>query len=229
MVDTWTNPLAVTFNSLLADTAVILPGIVIAILLVIVGWLIGVGVGQLVARIVGALRVDEALRSAQVNQVVEKAGLKFSSGGFLGGLVKWFIIAVFFIVALNMLNLGPVTMFLSEIVFHYLPQVIAAVLILLVAALLADFVERVVTGAARAAEIGSPYFVGSVARWSIWIFAILAALDQLNVAERLVQTLFTGIIAAISIALGLSFGLGGKDAAARYIDRVSSELNRKRG
>lgn len=227
MIDTWTDPLALTLNEALAYVAVVLPGVVLALLLVVVGWLIGMGVGALVARIVGALRVDDALRSAQVHQIVEKAGFRFSSGGFLGGLVQWFIIAVFFVVALDVLELGPVTAFLSQVVFYYVPQVIAAVLILLIAALLADFVSRIVIGAATAADIGSPFFVGSVARSAIWIFAILAALDQLNVASGLVQTLFTGIVVAISLALGLSFGLGGKEAAARYIDRVSAELSHK--
>lgn len=228
MIDTWTNPLAMTFSELLADVANVLPGIVLALLLVILGWLIGVGVGSLITRVIGALHVDDALRSANVDHLVERAGFRFSSGGFLGGLVKWFVIAVFFVVALDVLQLGPVTAFLSQIVFYYVPQVIVAVLILLIAALLADFVGQLAVGAARAADIGSPYFVGSVARWAIWIFAILAALDQLNVAPTLVQTLFTGIVVAISLAFGLSFGLGGRDAAARYIDRVSTELSHKR-
>lgn len=216
-----------TFNELFADVVAILPSIVLAVLLVTLGWLVGAGIGSLVARVVGALRVDDALRSANVNHIVERAGFRFSSGGFLGGLVKWFIIAVFFVVALDVLELGPVTAFLSQIVFYYVPQVIMAVLILLIAALLADFVGRLVVGAAKAANIGSPFFLGSVARWAIWVFAILAALDHLNVASSLVQTLFTGIIAAISLALGLSFGLGGRDAAARYIDRATKELSQK--
>lgn len=227
MIETWTDALSFTFQQLLADVAGIVPNIIAAILLIVLGWIVGIGIGKLVARVVGALRVDDALRSAKVDQIVERAGFHFSSGGFLGGLIKWFIIAVFFVVALDVLNLGPVTDFLSQIVFFYVPQVIVAVLILLVAALLADFVQNVVVGAAKAANVGSPFFVGSVAKWAIWIFAVLAALDQLNVAPALVQTLFTGIVVAISLALGLSFGLGGQQAAGRYIERVAGELDRK--
>jgi len=217
-----------TFRVLFADVTAVLPDVVFALVLVLIGWLVGMGVGSLVARVVGALRVDDALRSARLHQVVERAGFRFSSGGFLGGLVKWFVIAVFFVVALDVLELGSVTTFLGDVVFYYVPKVIAAVLILLVAALVADVTERLAVGAAKAADAGSPFFVGSVARWAIWIFAILAALDQLNVAPTLVETLFTGIVVAISLALGLSFGLGGKEAAARYIDRVSAELKHKK-
>lgn len=228
MTDSWAGLLTITFNELFADMVSILPDIVVALLLIVLGWLIGVSVSALITRVVGSLHVDDVLRSAQVDTVVERAGFHFSSGGFLGALVKWFIIAVFFMVALSVLHLGPVTDFLSHVVFYYVPQVIVAVVILLVGALLADFVGRVVMGAAQAADIGSPFFVGSVARWAIWIFAVLAALDQLRVASALIETLFTGIVVAISLALGLAFGLGGRDAAARYIERIAAGLKKKR-
>ena len=85
--------------------------------------------------------------------------------------------------------------------------------------------KDVVTGAARAAEVRSAGFAGSVAKWAIWIFAILAALDQLQVASAFVQTLFTGIVVAIALALGLAFGLGGQEAASRYIERVRNDIS----
>lgn len=229
MIEAWTFALQQTFEQLLLEVAMVLPNVLFAILLLILGWVVGIGLGQLVARIVKAVRVDDALRAAGVHKVVERAGMTFSSGGFLGGLVRWFVIAVFFVVALDVLNLNQVNAFLSEVVFFYLPQVIVAVLILLVAAVVADFVEGVAVGAAKAADVGSPFFVGSVARWSIWIFAILAALDQLAVASAFVQTLFTGIVVALALALGLSFGLGGQEAAGRYINKVAGELGKKRG
>ena len=70
---------------------------------------------------------------------------------------------------------------------------------------------------------------GTVAKWAIWVFTILAVLAQLQVATAFVQTLFTGIVIAVSLAVGLAFGLGGQDAAARYIEKVRSEVgNHKR-
>ena len=228
MLEAWTMALRSTFEQLLLEITAVIPNLLFAIVLLILGWVIGAGLGKLIARAIGALKVDDALRAASVDKVVERAGFHFSSGGFLGGLVKWFVIAVFFVGALDVLNLNQVNAFLSEVVFFYLPQVIVAVFILLVGAVVAEFVQNIAVGAAKAADVGSPYFVGSVARWAIWIFAILAALDQLSVASAFVQTLFTGIVVAISLALGLAFGLGGKDAAAKYIDRVSGELGKRR-
>lgn len=229
MITTWAQILATTMDKMLAAVAGVLPNMLAAFALVILGWIVGGGLAKIVAQLIETLKIDAALRGAGVDKVVERTGHKLNAGYFLGALVKWFVIATFAVVALEILHLTQVTAFLSQIVFFYVPQVIVAVLILLIAALLADFVQGAVVSAAKAADIGSPYFVGSIARWSIWIFAILAALDQLSVATAFVQTLFTGIIVALSLALGLAFGLGGRDAASRYIDRVANELSRKQG
>jgi small-conductance mechanosensitive channel len=109
-------------------------------------------------------------------------------------------------------------------VLGYLPQVIVAVLILLVAAVVAEAAEQVVVGSAKAAALKSAGFLGKVARYAIWIFALLAALAQLNVATLFVQTLFTGVVIAVSLAVGLAFGLGGQQAAARYLEHLQQDF-----
>ena len=101
---------------------------------------------------------------------------------------------------------------------------IAAVLILLVGAVVAQFMQTVVMGAARAAGLDSASLLGAVTRWSIWVFSIMAALSQLSILAVFVQTLFTGIVVAVSLALGLSFGLGGQEAAARFIEKLRKEM-----
>src|SRR6185369_6276934 len=117
-----------------------------------------------------------------------------------------------------------VNLFISDVVLGYLPQVIVAVLILLVAAVVADAARRVVEGSAKAAQLHASGFLGKVAQYAIWIFALLAALAQLNVATAFVQTLFTGVVIAFSLAIGLSFGLGGQKAAEGYLEHLRSEI-----
>ncbi len=221
---TWAQVLQASFETLLFGLVNFIPNLVVAIIIFVIGWLIGVGLGRVVAQVVTALRVDQALKAAGVDKVVERGGFSMNSGNFLGALVKWFFIVVFLVAALDVLHLTVVTVFLRDVVLGYLPQVIAAVLILLVAAVVAQAMERVVSGSARAAHLSSANFLGSVARWAIWLFAILAALDQLQVAPAFVQTLFTGIVVAIALAIGLSFGLGGQTAAARYIEKVKEQV-----
>jgi hypothetical protein len=201
------------------------PNLIIAIIILVLGWLIGALFGRAIWQIFRSLRVDEALRRAGFESFLRRGGLNLDSGAFIGGLVKWFIILVFLVAALNVLGLTQVNLFLQQVVLAYIPRVIVAAIILLVGGVLGDIVDRVVVTAARTAEISSAHFVGTIAKWSIWIFTILVALSQLGIAAAFSQTLFTGIVIAISLALGLSFGLGGQEAAARFIEKVRGELS----
>ncbi|HEX8591185.1 MAG TPA: hypothetical protein VF696_00305 [Candidatus Paceibacterota bacterium] len=224
VLNTWADVLTQSFYGLGSGVIAFLPNLLIALVIFILGWLIGAGLGRLVTQVVNAARVDQALRSAGVETVVERAGLRLNAGAFLGTLVKWFFIIVFLIAAFDVLHLTAVTEFLREVVLRYLPQVIIAVLILLVAAVLADVVQRVVAGAAAAANLRSANLLGSLARWAIWIFAILAALSHLHIANDIIQPLFSGFVMALALAFGLSFGLGGQQAAARVIDRMHEQV-----
>lgn len=221
---TWADVLSQSFQSLFAGSMVLVSQLVIAIVIFIVGWLVGAGVGRVVEQIVNAIRVDQALRATGLERVLSRAGFGLSAGKFLGFLVKWFFIVAFLVASLDVLHLTTVNLFLSDVVLGYLPQVIVAVLILLVAAVIADAARRVVEGSAKAAALHASGFLGKVAQYSIWAFALLAALAQLNVATAFVQTLFTGIVIAVSLAVGLAFGLGGQKAAERYIDHLSAEI-----
>ena len=224
MVTTWADVLSQSFQNISYGVVAFIPNLIVAIVIFIVGWLIGIGVGRVVEQIINALRIDQALKATGLERLLSRAGFTLSSGKFLGFLVKWFFIIIFLVASLDVLHLTVVNMFISDVVLGYLPQVIVAVLILLVAAVVAEAAERLVTGSARMASLHSAGFIGKVARYAIWIFAILAALAQLDVATAFVQTLFTGVVIAIAIALGLAFGLGGQKTAERFLDKLQSEI-----
>jgi small-conductance mechanosensitive channel len=215
-----------SFSTLLQNTVAFIPNLLVAIIVFVVGWFLASVVGRIIAQAVRAAKVDHALKSAGVEDVVKRAGYTLDSGAFLGGLVKWFIIIVFFMFALQVLNLTQVTLFLNEIVVSFIPQLIVAVLILLVAAVVAEVAQGVVVGAARAAGIRSAGFAGTLTRWAIWAFAIIIALSQLGIGASYFQTLFMGIVVALSLAFGLAFGLGGQEAAAGFIQKTRDQMHK---
>jgi small-conductance mechanosensitive channel len=220
----WANVLNASFQGLFYGLVAFIPNLLAALIIFIIGWLIGAGLARVVEQVIGALKVDNALRAAGVERVIERAGWKMNAGAFLGTLVKWFFIIVFLVAALEVLGLTQVTAFLTTVVLGYLPQVIVAVLILLVAAVVAETAQRVVRGAAAAAHMRSANFLGVMARSAIWVFAILAALDQLGISP-FIQTLFTGLVVALALAFGLAFGLGGQQVAARYLEKMGKEID----
>ncbi len=224
IVQQWGMVLQQSFYDLLVGVVNFLPNLLFAIIIFVVGWFIAALFCRVVMQAVNALKVDNALRAAGFEGVVTRSGYTLNSGAFLGALVKWFIILVFLMASLQVLNLIVVTYFLQQIVLGFLPNVIIAVLIILVAAVIAEIAQNVVTGAARAAGITAAGFAGTVARWAIWIFAILAALEQLQIAQAILQTLFTGIVVALALAFGLAFGLGGQDAASKFLEKTRKEM-----
>jgi small-conductance mechanosensitive channel len=223
----WADILSRSFEDVLAGVISFVPNLVIALLIILLGWVVGAALSKIVEQIVKSIRLDKALASAGLDSVVLKSGFKLNSGKFLGELVKWFTIVVFLITAFDILGLQQVNLFLSGVVVGYIPQVIAAVLILLVAVIIAEALQKTVSASAKAADIKSANFLGSVTKWAIWIFASLAALVQLGIGAIFIQTLFTGVVVALSVAFGLAFGLGGRDAAAQTIEKMKKEISDK--
>lgn len=227
IVQTWGDVLIASFSELWGGVVAFVPQLVVALIVFVVGWVIAIALGKVVDQIVRALKVDMALKSLGIEEPLGRAGWKLDSGAFVGGLVRWFFILVFVLAAADVLGLSQVTEFLRSVVLTYIPQVIVASLILVAAALLADLAHHVVEGSAKAAHLPSAGFLGGVAKWAIWIFALMAALYQLGIAGPLVQTLFTAFVAMLALAGGLAFGLGGKDTAARYLDRLREDISNR--
>ena len=226
-INTWSEVLSLSFKNLWLGVVGFVPNLVVAIVIVLLGWGIGALLGRIVSQVMKAIKVDEALRRAGVEDFLNKGGISLNSGSFLGALVRWFVILFFLVGALEVLQLSQVTVFLKDIL-NYLPQVIVAVLILIAAGLVADAMKKVVLSSAMTAEITSAKFLATITKWVIWVFAILVTLSQLGIASGFVQTIFTGLVVALSLGLGLAFGLGGQEAAGRVIERVGKEISDKK-
>lgn len=214
-----------SFNELWNDVITFIPEIVIAILIVVAGFIVGGILKGITERIFSALKLNDALDKAGLDTLTERAGHSFKPGQFVGSLVKWFVVVVFVVAALDVLRLSEVTTFFSEEVLTYIPRVIVAAFILLGSILVAQVVSKSVEAGARAGGFKSASLVGSFTRYAILVFAVLAALSQLQIAADLVQTLFAGMVFGLALAFGLAFGLGGKDTASRYLSKLEGEVN----
>jgi hypothetical protein len=222
-IENWGD--AVTSAILNVGTGVLnfIPKLFIALVIFAIGWVLAVLVERLVESVFKAIKVDSLLKSAGLEEVVKRAGYNLNSGLFVGALVKWYVIVVFLIASFDLLDLDQVNNFLQQ-VLNYLPQVIVAVLILMVAVIVGNVMHRIVVASARAGHVRSAELLGRVTKWSIWIFAVFAALYNLNVAPALIQTVVMAVFAGAALALGLAFGLGGKSVAEKLIERTASSV-----
>ena len=226
LIQTWGEVFSASLQNLWYGFASFVPSFLVAVIIFIIGWIVGALIGKVVAQIIDALKIDKLFKNSGTNEVLEKSGIRLTVGGFLGAIVKWFVVVVFLMTSLEILGLTQVNDFLRETVIYYLPKVFVAALVLIIATLIADTVKSLVSASARAANVSSANMLGTIVKYSIWIFAFIIALSELGIASDFMQILFTGLVAMLALAGGLAFGLGGKDAAGRTVDKISREISK---
>ncbi|MDD5750238.1 MAG: hypothetical protein PHU56_01105 [Candidatus Pacebacteria bacterium] len=223
MIQDWSSVTLGALSDLWYGFAGFIPKLIGALIIFVVGWFIAVWLGKLVAEILKRIKFDRIFEKTKWEEAMSKAELKMSMSGFAGGLVKWILVIVFLLAAVEILGMAQFADFLKNIV-AWLPNVIVAAAIFVVAVIVADILEKLVKAVVGKMDVKYVNWIGSVVRWSIWVFAILAALSQLGIGSDIIQILVTGFVALIVISGGLAIGLGGKDTAKEMIEELRNKL-----
>jgi len=226
IVSNWTDVFVGSLQGAWVTVADFIPALVGALIVLIIGLLIASVLRAVFQKLVDALRIDGLLQKIGFERFVERAGMQLNSGKFVGGLVYWFFVVVVVLAVADILGLGGLAIFLSDVLLYF-PNVIVAVLILLAALVVANFLRAVVRHSVLSARLHSSKFLGALTWWSIVVFGLLAAFLQLGVAVQLIYTIVTGFIAMIALAGGIAFGLGGKEYASHLIERLRSHTEER--
>jgi hypothetical protein len=224
---TWGSVFNTSLQSLWWSFIQFAPRLILAIILFIIGWAIGVLVSRAFEHVFKILKIDSLLHSIGIGNFFKKAGMNLNSGYFIGEVIKWFIIIIFLLPSLSLVGLDDISSFLQNDVLGFLPKVVIAAFVLIIAAFVADFLSKTIMAGSRAMNLKSTNMLGTLVKYAVWIFAFIIALGQLGVADTYMSILFTGIVAMLALAGALAFGLGGKDAAARLISRLGEEMSHK--
>lgn len=199
-----------------------LPRFIIALIVFLVGWLLAVFIAKAVWHLVKFLQIDRGLESLGFRKAWERSGHKLDTPLFFYELVKWAIIIGFLMAATDILGLTKVTDFLLR-VLYYLPNIFIAAIVLIIGVLVARFVESLVRGSVKAAELHAANFLGTLVRWVVLVFSFLIALNQLGIGKDVIGDATKALFYGIAAAFALAFGLGGKDHA----DQVLSNWRKK--
>lgn len=221
----WLDVINQSLQNLWLQTVSFLPQLIGAVIVLIIGLIVAAGLERITERVVYYLKVDSLLRKLGLETYLHRANLELDSGYFLGKVVYWFMMIVFVLAASDIIGFAALSGFLVQVLL-YIPQVVVAALILLAAVIVADFLKKLVVASVMSAKLHGAKFLGALTWWTVFIFGFLTAVSQLGVATLIINTVVTGLVFALSLAVGLAFGLGGKEEAANVIRKTRQEWGR---
>jgi Conserved TM helix len=198
------------------------PRIIGFVLVLLIGWFIASLLAKAVAALLHAVKFNDLARRSGFADFVHNMGVKTDSAGVIASVAKWFVRLIVMVVAFDMLGLPAVSQVLRELLL-WLPNLVVALVVLVIAGLAATALSNLVRGATAQAGLSSSDTLATIAKVAVWAFGIVVAVNQLGIATTLINTLLIGVVGALALATGLAFGLGGRDRAAQMIERASQK------
>ncbi|MEO8910054.1 MAG: small-conductance mechanosensitive ion channel [Gemmatimonadaceae bacterium] len=213
----FTDTLVGSFRDAFSMVVGAIPRILGFIIIVAIGWFVSTLLARAVVGLLRAIRFDELMQRSGLADFVAKMGAGIDSAGLVAGVVKWIVRLVVLLVAFDALGLPAVSDVMRQLLL-WLPDLVVAIFVLFIGGIAARALGNIVRGATAESGFANPETLANVARTAVWAFAIVVAINQLGIATNLINTLFTGFVGALAIALGLAFGLGGRDLASRTLE-----------
>jgi hypothetical protein len=215
-IDDWGEAFMTSLAGALAILLAAIPKIIGFLIILLIGWFIANLLGKAVAALLRMVRFNQLAQRSGFSDFVTQMGVRTDPAGVLAEVVRWFVRLIVLVVAFDALGLPAVSQVLQQLLL-WLPNLVVALVILVIGGLAANTLADLVRGATARAGFSNPNLLSAIARVAVWAFAIVVAVNQIGVAQTLVNTLFFGLVGALALALGLSFGLGGRETAAEIV------------
>lgn len=225
IVTNWLDTTVMALKNLWLGFIDFIPSLIGALIVFIIGWIVALAFGKLVAEVLKKIRFNQIFEKGGWKGALEKADIKVDASEFIGSIIKWVLMIVFLAASIEILGFNQLTLFLTADVLPFLPNVVVAAFIFVVAVIIADVLEKVVRASVEGVKAGYGSVAGVIVKWSILVFAILAILYQLGIGAVFMADLFKGVVAMIVIAVGLAFGLGGKEVAGEIVRDMKNKLS----
>lgn len=196
-----------------------------ALVIFSLGLALGSWIQALTVRVLKIVKLEDFSKKIGVDQFLKKLEFKIVLSEIVAIVLRWLVALVFFLSALDILGLNRISQVLLSIL-SYVPSVVAAIFVFVLGYLVAGLVEKLVKGAVISLDKNIAKPISVFARWLILLIAFFAALDQLKIAQTLINTFFQGLSYTFVLAIGLSFGLGAKDLVSRILNEWYDKLKK---
>jgi hypothetical protein len=215
-VVTWTEAIMTSATAALALFLSAIPKVIGFLVILLIGWMVASALAGIMAKLLRSVQFNSMADRSGFTGFVRNMGMHTDAAGFVATATKWFIRLIVLTVAFDALGLPAVSQVLQQIML-FIPNLIVALMVLVIGGLVATAFSRVVRGATANAGFSNPDLLSTIARIAVWAFAIIIAVNQIGIASTLVNTLFMGFVGALALACGLAFGLGGRETAGEIV------------
>src|SRR4030043_1468874 len=225
MSEIWRSAIVASFDKFLGKVATFLPNLLAMITILVIGFITAWVIKTLLLRFLKAIQFDRVSERWGLTHVLSRGGWAYPPASLVSRFFYWVIVFITLILGINALEVAATQNFIAKF-FNYLPNLFAAILILIVGYLIAIFLGQAALIAAVNAQMESARLLGRSVRWFIIILSVTMALYHLGIAEKVIIAAFTIIFGGIVLALSLAFGWGGRDLAKDFLDRLYRKRER---
>lgn len=219
MGEVWRTAIIDSFNKFLGKVLTFLPNLLAMVTILIVGFLIAWAVKVLLLRFLKAIQFDRVSKQWGLSDVLSKGGVTYSPVSLLSRFFYWVIVLVTLILGINALEVSATQNLITQF-FNYLPNLFAAIIILVIGYLISMFLGQATLIAAVNAQMESAKILARAVRWFIIILSLTMALYQLGIAEKVIIAAFSIFFGGVVLALAVAFGWGGRELAKDFLERL---------
>jgi small-conductance mechanosensitive channel len=198
--------------------------ITVAVLFLLAGWAFAGWLGKRLSRALENTNLNSIAKEARLNDALAKNNISLNLPKFLGEALKWSLLLVALMIATDIVGLEQASGFFVSVI-KFLPNIYISFLIFFAALFAENFSRKIIIGSIEDEKLVYSKILGEIIRFSIRVLAVLAILYQLNIAQALVLSIFIAFLGALALAVGISFGIGGKDLAKKVLDEIKNKLS----
>ena len=195
------------------------PTVFWVLVVLVVGTLLARTLGSVVTDAIKRVQIDKISHTIGLSGALEAGGIKRPVSDLVGTIISWVLTVTTFVVALKLVGIAVLGEATSS-VMGYLPALLSGIVALTVAIIIAYIVAAFIKVVAVNTDMPKPELMATFTKWAIVLTGFVAFMNKVGLGFLLTGTPFTLIIGALALALGLAFGLGGREHAARYMDKV---------
>lgn len=223
----WQVVLLEPAKTVLSQISQFLVNVLLVVIILIIGWIIAKIIKTLVTKLLRAIKLDQLSDRINLYSILAKGGISYSLSELIGVICYWLALLITFVVAVNAIGLTVAADLLNRIVL-YVPNIIAAVFILILGMFVATLLSNIVKTAANNAGVSQAKLLGKVVEVVVIIFAVAITLEQLGIAAKVIELTISIILASLGLSVALAFGLGCRDLAAKFISDLIENLKSKK-